>query len=88
MQEHIFGHCNSEGRAGVLENVSVTFIDETDLQNLEEKEKTIGSTLSKPWYPGTWIFLKVSKQHFWVTIFSFTRFLGHGMFKDNIFGHI
>ena len=38
---------------GVLENVSVTFIDETDLQNLEEKEKTIGSTLSKPWYPGT-----------------------------------
>ena len=53
MQEHIFGHCNSEGRAGVLENVSVTFIDETDLQNLEEKEKTIGSTLSKPWYPGT-----------------------------------
>ena len=48
MQEHIFGHCNSEGRAGVLENVSVTFIDETDLQNLEKKKKLLDPHFQSP----------------------------------------
>ena len=38
MQEHIFERFNSEGHAGCLENVSVTFIDKTDSQNPEKRE--------------------------------------------------
>ena len=38
MQEHIFEHFNSKGHTGFLENVSVTFIDKTDLQNPEKRE--------------------------------------------------
>ena len=37
-QEHIFEHFNSEGNTGFLENVSVTFIDKTNSQNLEKGE--------------------------------------------------
>ena len=35
MQEHIFEHFNSEGQTDFLENLSVTFIDKTDIQNPE-----------------------------------------------------
>ena len=38
MQEQIFEHFNSVGHTGFLENVSVTFIDKTDLQNPEKRE--------------------------------------------------
>ena len=38
IQEHIFEHFKSEVHRGFLENVSVTFIDKTDLQNLEKIE--------------------------------------------------
>ena len=35
MQEHIFEHFNSEGQTDFLENLSVTFIDKTDIQSPE-----------------------------------------------------
>ena len=38
MQEHIFEHFNSECPTGCVENVSVTFIDKTDLQNPEKRK--------------------------------------------------
>ena len=38
MQKHIFEHFNSEGLTGLLENVSVTFIDKTDSQNSQKRE--------------------------------------------------
>ena len=38
MQEHIYEHFNREGHTAFLENVSLTFIDKTDLQNPEKKE--------------------------------------------------
>ena len=38
MQEHIFEHFNREGHTGFLENVSVTFIDNTGSQNPETRE--------------------------------------------------
>ena len=51
MQEHIFEHFNSEGHTGFLENVSVTFIDKTDLQNSEKRENYWIHTLKAmvPW---------------------------------------
>ena len=30
MQDHLFEHFNEEGHHGLLENVSITFIDKTD----------------------------------------------------------
>ena len=41
MQEHIFEHFNSECPTGCVENVSVTFIDKTDLQNPEKKRQLL-----------------------------------------------
>ena len=38
IQEHIFEHFSSEGHTGLLENVSVTFIDKTDSQNPQKRE--------------------------------------------------
>ena len=51
MQEHTLEHFNSEGSTGFLENVSVTFIDKTDLQNPEKREKYRIHTLKNivPW---------------------------------------
>ena len=51
MQEHIFEHFNSEGHTGFLENVSVTFIDKTDLQIPEKRENYWIHTLKTmvPW---------------------------------------
>ena len=45
MREHIFEHFNSEGHTGFLENVSVTFIDNTDWQNPEKRENNWIHTL-------------------------------------------
>ena len=51
MQEHIFEHFNNGGHTGFLENVSVTFIDKTDLQNPEKRENYWIHTLKTmvPW---------------------------------------
>ena len=38
MQENIFEYFKSEGHTGVLENVSVIFIDKTDPQNPEKRK--------------------------------------------------
>ena len=43
--KNTFEHFNSEGLTGFLENISAAFIDKTDSQKPEKKEKTIGSTL-------------------------------------------
>ena len=51
MQEHIFEHFNNQAHTGFLENVSVTFIDKTDSQNLEERENYWIYNL-RPWYLG------------------------------------
>ena len=52
MQEHIFEHFNSECYTVFLENVSVTFIDKTDLQNPEKKGKLLDPHFKRPWYLG------------------------------------
>ena len=51
MQEHISEHFNSEGHTVFLENVSVTFIDKTDLENPEKRENYLIDTLKTmiPW---------------------------------------
>ena len=51
MQEYIFEHFNVEVHTVFLENVSVTFIDKTDSQNLEKREIYCIHTLKKmvPW---------------------------------------
>ena len=83
MQEHIFEHFNSEGQTDYLENLSVTFIDKTDIQNPEWRENHWIHTLTTVAPYDLNILSSV-----WIALFSFTRFLGHGMFKDKIYGHI
>ena len=83
MQEHIFEHFNSEGQTDFLENLSVTFIDKTDIQSPEWRENHWIQTLTTVAPYDLNILSSV-----WIALFSFTRFLGHGMFKDKIYGHI
>ena len=51
IQEHSFEHCNSVTDTGLLENVTVTFIDKTYSQNPEKKENYWIHTLKtmEPW---------------------------------------
>ena len=49
MQEHLFRDFSSPSHNGFLNDVSITFIDKTDIQILLH-EKTIGEELSKPWH--------------------------------------
>ena len=83
MQEHIFEHFNSEGQTDYLENLSVTFIDKTDIQNPEWRENHWIHTLTTVAPYDLNILSSV-----WIALFSFTRFLGHVMFKEKIYGHI
>ena len=62
--------------------MSVTFIDRTDSQNPERRENYWIHTLKTK---VTWD-LYLLEQHVWATLFSFTGFLGHGMFNDKIYG--
>ena len=62
--------------------MSVTFIDRTDSQNPERRENYWIHTLKTK---GTWG-LYLLEQHVWATLFSFTGFLGPGMFNDKIYG--
>ena len=62
--------------------MSVTFIDRTDSQNPERRENYWIHTLKTK---VTWD-LYLLEQHVWATLFSFTGFLGDGMFNDKIYG--
>ena len=86
MQEHIFDHFNREGHTRFLENVSVTSIDKTDTQNPEKRGNYWIHTLKTvvPW--GLNILNSVWTKHI-RTLFSFCGILGHGRFKDKIYGH-
>ena len=66
--------------------MSVTFIDKTDLQNPEKRENYWIHTLKTmvPW--GLNILNSVWTTRI-RTLFSFCGILGHGRFKDKIYGH-
>ena len=76
MQQHLFNHLCTSGHAGFLDDVSITFIDKTDLLKSEDYWRL----RLKPWHLLGYIskeVFNVMSPYIYVLIFAYIGSLWH-----------